>query len=225
MTDTKNDPFAAAQVEQAQSAAPTSSGQGAAGNGGGLAGGFGPATGSSRLFDNNASIPALFNKTHFLGTERFGIITKTEDVQDRDYSAKLPKFWSRSKVGGEQKNKAITTDPIDEPTGLANEPVMVTHITLQTEYRVSEQESAAIGGDAARIASRVADDDGQRVEVVGGFDYKPFREALLDARSRGIALNDAKDLEGKRLTVKRAAQKPNPGGQPSWIKTYRIDNA
>lgn len=219
---TTNDPFAAAQVEAAASTPPPAAAP--AGNqNSGMAGGFGGALGSSRLFETGGSVPALFNKTHFVGTERSGIITETKDQQDRDFNAKLPKFWSLSKVGGERKDKAVTTDPIDGPTGQPNQPVIVTHITLSTDYRVTAQESAAIGGDDARIASRVTDDDGTRVEVVGGFDYKPFRDAMLDARSRGVKLEGPADLVGLRLTVTRAAQKSNPGGNPSWIKTYRLD--
>lgn len=218
------DPFAAAQVATATpaSAAPTATpapaGSPATDP---LAGAYGD-DGSSMLFGEGASAPALFNKTHFLGSERSGIVEKSEARHDRDYTAKMPKYWSTSKVGGEQKNRAITTDPIDGPTGQPNRPVMVTHVTLRTDYRMSEIEVGATGRDSSFIET----DDGTRVEVIGGLDLKVFREAIADARKRGILLTSAADLIGKRLTVKRAAQKPNPhGGNPSWIKSYRIDKA
>jgi len=213
------DPFAAAQAAES-AGTPASAPVAEPDN---LAGGYGESDpgGSSLLFGEGGAAPALFNKTHFLGTERSGIITKTQDKQDRDFNAKAPKFWSESRVGGEKKNGPITTDSIDAPTGKPNRPVMVTHVTLQTSYRMEPQEAVAAGRDANFGET----DDGTRVEVVGGFDLKIFREAMLDARRRGITLNGPKDLEGKRLTVKRAGQKQNLGGNPSWIKEYRIDNA
>lgn len=219
MSEVKNDPFAAAAAQQAEvTPAPVATEPAPAG---GMDAGFGGALGSSLLFAEGGAAPSLFNKTHFVGTERSGIIGGTEDRQDRDFNAKMPKYWSASKVGGEQKNRAITTDAIDGPTGQPNRPVMVTHITLATEYRMTSQEAITVGRDASYADS----DDGQRVEVVGGLDFKAFREAMLDARKRGIALTSPADLIGKRLTVKRAGQKANPGGNPSWIKEYRIDAA
>lgn len=212
MTQPVNDPWAAASAAPASVAAQASP---AADNS--IAGGFGAAAGGSLLFGQGPAAPALMNKTHPLGTERGGIITKMSDVQDKDFRSKLPKFFSRSKVDG----KGVTTDAIDGPTGQKNDPVMVTHIELDTDYRITEAECIA----TERDVSYVGQDDGKRIEVVGGFDFKPFREAMEDARKRGINLATPADLIGKRLTVKRAAQKPNPGGNPSWIKAYRIDNA
>ncbi len=214
-----NDPWAAASAAPAGVA--TYSGtnavpaQPAADNS--IAGGFGAAAGGSLLFGQGPSAPILMNKTHPLGTERSGIIRKMSDVQDKDYNSKLPKFFSRSKVGG----KGVCTDAIDASTGQPNDPVMVTHIELDTDYRITEAECIATSRDTSYIAT----DDGKRIEVVGGFDFKPFREAMEAARAAGINLASPADLIGKRLTVKRAGQKPNPGGNPSWIKTYRIDNA
>jgi hypothetical protein len=216
------DPFAAAQVAgSAGTAAATSTATAAAEDAGNFAGAYDEVEGSSLLFGEGAAAPALFNKTHFLGTERSGIITKTADKQDRDFNAKAPKFWSESRVGGEKKNGAITTDPIDAPTGKPNRKVMVTHVTLATGYKMEQQEALAAGRDANFGDT----DDGTRVEVVGGFDIKIFKEAIQDANRRGLNIRGPKDLEGKKLTVKRAGQKQNPGGNPSWIKEYRLDNA
>lgn len=186
-----------------------------------MAGAFGGAAGGSLLFSQGPSAPSLFNKTHQVGTSRSGIITGMEDKQDQDFNAKAPKYWSTSKVGGPKRNHAITLDAIDEPTGQRNRPVMVTHITLDTDYRITEAECVATGRDLAYVGQ----DDGKRVDVVGGFDYEPFGKAMQEARSRGITLEKPADLIGKRLTKTRVAQKPNPGGYPSWINGYRIDNA
>lgn len=211
-----NDPWAAASAAPAQVVTVEQSAPQDA-----MAGAFGAAAGGSLLFNSGPSAPSLFNKTHGLGTERGGIITKLEDKQDQDFNAKAPKYWSTSKVGGPKKNHAITLDPIDEPTGQKNRPVMVTHITLATDHRITEAECVATERDVAYVGQ----DKGERVDVVGGFDYKPFAEAMEDARQRGINLSSPADLIGKRLTKKRVGQKPNPGGYPSWINAYRIDNA
>lgn len=214
-----NDPWAAAQAAPAPAAVVPQASP--------VAGGFPPPpaapAGPGLLFERGNSAPALFNKTHFVGTERTGIITKPSDVQDKDYTTKRLKFWSNSRTGGPQGNGAITFDAFDAPTQTPNRKVMVTHIELDTEYRLTEQEAMAIGRDIATIAN----DNGKRVEVVGGFDAKPFQDAMADAMARGIKLESYDDLVGLRLTVKRAGQAPPKGGQgnPSWIKTYRLDNA
>lgn len=210
-----NDPWAAASVAPAQAAPAQSAPQDA------MAGAYGGSNGSTLLFSQGASAPSLFNRTHLLGTERTGIITGTEDKQDQDFNAKAPKYWSTSKVGGPKRNHAITLDAIDEPTGQPNRPVMVTHISLDTDYRITEAECVSTNRDVAYVGQ----DAGKRVDVIGGFDYKPFAEAIADAKARGIVLNSSADLVGKRFTKKRVAQKPNPGGYPSWINAYRIDNA
>lgn len=213
-----NDPWSAATAAPAQTVpAPEAGQQGA----GGMSSAFSGREGGSALFDRGTVAPSLFNKTHSLGTSRSGIIVKMDDVQDRDFNAKLPKYWSLSKCGGPQRNSAVTTDAIDPPTGQKNEPVIVTHITLSTEYRMDAAECVAIG----RSTEFVGEDDGTRVDVVGGFDYKPFKEAIADAVGRGLSIRGPKDLIGKRLTRTRVGQKPNPGGNPSWINAFRLDNA
>lgn len=220
-----NDPWAAASATPATTpaayaGAPAQSAQPAESP---LAGAYGQAEGSSLLFNSAESVPALFNKTHLLGTERTGIIRATEDKQDQDYNAKLPKYWSASQTGGERRDRKITTDPIDPVLGVANRPVMVVHVRMETDYRVTESECLATGRDV----SYVTRDAGTRVEVVGGFDLKAFAQAMEDARKRGITLAGPQDLVGKRLTVKRIGQTPPKSGQgnPSWVKSYRIDNA
>lgn len=169
-----------------------------------------PQAGPSRLFQQGGAAPSLFNKTHFLGTERTGIITKAPyDLQQQDFNEKKPKYWSTSKVGG----KAFTTDPIDAPTGQRNRPAMGTHIELDTTYRLDANECAAIGRDPAAVQS----DDGKRVYVAANkWEYEAFKKAILAAAKAGIPITKDEDLVGLRLTVKRARQQPNPGGNPSW---------
>jgi len=210
-----NDPWAAASAAPTPPAPEQSAPQDA------MAGAFGGAAGGSLLFSSGATAPALFNKTHPLGSERTGIITGMDDKQDQDFNTKTPKYWSLSKVGGEKRDKAITTDAIDQPTGKPNRPVMVTHISLDTGYRITEAECISTGRDVAYVGQ----DEGKRIEVVGGFDYAEFAKAMTEARARGINLASPADLIGKRLTKKRVGQKPNPGGNPSWVNAYRIDNA
>jgi hypothetical protein len=189
----------------------------------GIAAGFAPSVGGggNLLFSQGNAAPSIMNKTHPLGTSRGGIIKSVTDKQDQDFSSKTPKYWSTSRVGGEQRNRAVTTDAVDGPTGQPNRPVMVVHVELSTDYRLTDAEAVAVG----RNASAVATDDGKRIEVIGGFDFEPFTKAMEDARMRGIVLTDYPSLIGKRLTITRAGQKPNPGRESSWIKAYRIDNA
>lgn len=210
-----NDPWAAASAAPPATSAPAPEQSG-------IDAGYGAATGSSLLFNAGVSAPSFFNKTHPLGTERSGIITGTKDVQDQDFNAKAPKYWSHSKTGGPKRNHAITLDAVDTTTGtpIPNRPVMVTHVSLDTDYRITADECVATGRDVAYVGQ----DTGKRVDVIGGFDFEPFAKAMVEARSRGITLNDASDLVGKRYTKKRVAQKPNPGGYPSWINEYRIDD-
>lgn len=215
-----NDPWATAQAAPASAPSATPPAEQYA-TASALAGSFGPAAGGSMLFNSGPGAPSLFNKTHPLGTERSGIIKSLTDKQDIDFNSHAPKFWSASKTGGPQRNSAVTTDAIDPVTGQANEKVMTVHVELQTDYRITEAECIATNRDVAYVGQ----DTGIRVEVIGGYDVKAFAEAMNEARARGINLSSPADLIGKRITKKRAAQKPNPGGNPSWINAYRIDNA
>jgi hypothetical protein len=162
----------------------------------------------SQLFGGGVSYPSLFNKTHLLGAVRTGIITKVTDVQARTYSTDGPgelKYWQ------EGESKPVTT-AVNPATGKQNRPVMDTHFELDTTYRITAPECAAINRDP----SYVEKDEGRRVFAAGGFDLKATREAL--ARDAGaLGIHKTADLIGKRITVKRAGQKPNPGGNPSWI--------
>lgn len=205
---TTNDPWAAAQV--AQPAQPEAQ---AGQQGSSLAGNYAqPEPGPSRLFAPAGAAPSLFNKTHYLGTERTGIITKAPfDQQQQDFNEKKPKYWSTSKVGG----KAFTTDPKDAPTGQDNRPALGTHIELATDYRMTVQEIQAVGGN--RDVSFANTDDGKRVYVASNkYEYDAFRKAISAAIAAGIPITKDEDLIDLRLTVKRARQQPNPGGNPSW---------
>lgn len=219
------DPWAAASVQTvpaagqqaalgsapAQGSAPSGTEQG----GGALAGAF-ASGGGTALFQQGGLAPSLFNKTHFVGTERKGRITKAPyEQQSLDFNSRLPKYWSLSKVGGEQKNRAVTTDAIDAPTGKPNRPVMDVLIELETEYGpLSQQECAAVGREYPAQAG-----DSKRVLAVSGKDMlDKFRKAIgvFNAANPG-ALKSEEDMVGLYVTVKRTGQTPNVGGNASWV--------
>lgn len=216
------DPWAVASV-------PT--GQQDQGGGSALAGAFdsGQAQGggSTALFANAGLAPSLFNKTHFVGTERVGIITKAPyERQSLDFNSRQPKYWSLSRVGGERGDRAVTTDSIDKPTGKPNRPVMDTLIDLDTEYRMTEQEIQAVGGN--RDVSFASQDDGKRVYAVSAKDaLDSFRKAIAefnaDPANAGHTLKSEADMVGLRLRVKRTGQKPNAGGNPSWLVATKLE--
>lgn len=166
----------------------------------------------SQLFGNDSLLPSLFNKTHFLGTVLTGIITEAPyDVHSMTFGEnRRPKYWSA-------EGKPVT-DAVDPVTRQANRPIKDTVIPVQTEYRFTAQELAAIGRDADYA------DDGARVFYAGGQALKATRDALKRAARNGVRITCEADLVGKRITVKRAGQKPNPGGNPSWIYEVEITN-
>lgn len=180
----------------------------------------------SQLFSGQggASFPSLFNKTHYLGTERTGIVTSVRDAHSRFYSTDGPgslKYWENTTSG--QKGSKPTPDAVSKINGKPNTPILDTLITVKTDYRMDAQECAAIG----RKPEFIADDDGTRVFAAGGFDLKVVREALIAYNDANAAtpLRKNADLVGKRITVVRASQRQNPGGNPSWNLTVKFDNA
>lgn len=221
MTQPVNDPWAAASATPAPVAPAPVQPAGASL----LADAYEAPEGESILFGAPAGAPSLFNKTHFVGTERTGIITGLTDKQDMDYTTRAPKFRSASKTGGEKGNSWVTTDPIDKITGERNKPIMCAHIALDTAYRVTAQEAAAV--NPSRDANEaVASDDGSRVLVIrGGADLKAFKKAMGEAVRNGIRITGPADLTGLRITAKRAGQVPNQTGNPSWVMEYRIERA
>jgi hypothetical protein len=214
-----NDPWAAAAAPQ-QSASASNAGQGGAAPAASgtplLADAMQSNGGGSLLFRQGKSAPALFNKTHFLGEVRTGIITEApKDVQDRDFDSKMPKYFSRSKVG--KPTPAITTDAIDGPTGQPNDKVMVVSINLMTDYRMDERECGAVGRDT----SFAREDDGTRVETIGGRDLAAFQKAMEEAGKNGIVIRSYDDFKGLRLTSKRAGQVPAGNGK-AWVREFTI---
>jgi hypothetical protein len=218
------DPWAAASVATApqpgQGQQPADAGQG---QGSALAGAFASGQGGTALFQQGGIAPSLFNKTHFLGTERKGKIVKAPyEQQSRDFNNKLPKYWSLSKVGGERKDRAVTTDAVDAPTGKPNRPVMDVMVELETEYGpLSQQECLAIPREWPSQAG-----DSKRVFAVSGKDaLDKFRKAIADFNAANPgALKSEEDLVGKFLTVKRVGQSPNAGGQPSWVVEIKLSS-
>jgi hypothetical protein len=223
MTQPVNDPWAAASATPPPAApAPAYSAPAGASV---LADAYEAPEGDSILFGGAGGAPSLFNKTHFVGTERTGVITGLTDKQDMDFNTRSPKFWSASKTGSEKGNSPVTTDPVDKITGERNKPVMSAHLALDTSYRLTAQEAMAVNPN--RDASEaVASDDGSRVLVIkGGADLKAFKKAMGEAQRNGIRVAAAADLNGLRITAKRAGQIPNQTGNPSWVMEYRIERA
>ena len=214
------DPWAAASVATAP-APNAGQGQQQEQQGGALAGAFASGQGGTALFQQGGLAPSLFNKTHFVGTERRGKITKAPyEQQSLDFNSRLPKYWSLSKVGGEQKNRAVTTDAIDGPTGKPNRPVMDVLIELETDYGpLSQQECAAVGREYPAQAG-----DGKRVLAVSGKDMlDKFRKAIAEFNAANPgALKSEEDLVGLYVTAKRVGQTPNQGGNASWVHEIRI---
>jgi hypothetical protein len=195
----------AAQQAAPQSPAPA---QQAADTSGNLTASF--AGESSQLFGGVVLPPSLMNKSHQLGTERTGLIIKPPyDVQSRDFKTKKAKFWAESPL---PDGKKISLEPLDHITGQKLRPVKDTVIELATDYRFDAAECAAIDRDPT------LPDDGSRAFYVSGDDLKQIKREI--GRLGGI--RDEAGMIGLRLTVKRTAQKPNPGGNPSWINTVTL---
>jgi len=198
-----NDPWSSAAAQGAANTAP-------AGDGDNLAESY--AEEESQLFGGGPSYPSLLNKTHLLGSVRTGIILKAPyDVHARDFNTKLPKYWQ------EGDDKPVT-NAVNPTTGQKNTAVKDTVFELSTDYRMDAGERAAVGRDDS------FEDDGTRVFHAGAYDLKATKEALKrDAGPLGI--RTGKDLVGKRITVTRKAQRPNPGGNPSWIIEVKFSKA
>ncbi len=163
----------------------------------------------SQLFSGGAVAPVLANKTHRIGSERTGVITKAPyDKQKVDFNTKKPLFWSDS----ESKPK-----PIDKG-GNPKRPVMDTFVELMTDYVMDATEASETGREAPY-------EGGERVFVASGATLKTFRKAIEAANQNGVSIKRGADLVGKRLTYRRTGQKPNPGGSPSWIEEIVITNA
>lgn len=226
---TQNDPWAAAAMPQGNPAAAPASQQNHT-ESDSLAGAYdtAPAADSALLFGGNegAAMPSLFNKTHFMGSERTGIIAKAPyDKQDTDFGTKDLKYWNDGKTpDGEGKVKATTIHASDPRTGKSNRPVMACHVELTTDYRQTLDEWIALERPAEDFdPSR---DEGNRDFVLSTkLALDAFREAIKAANARGLAIRGSEDLVGKRLTAKRAGKKPNATGNASWIWEVRIDKA
>jgi hypothetical protein len=172
----------------------------------------------SGLFTTGGEVagPSLFNKTHPVGTERTGIIAKPPyDRHSTNMKGEL-KYWENT-TRNKRGDKPVT-DAISKVNGKPNDPVMDTVIVLDTEYQMDAAEAVAL--------SREEPFEGGRRSVTISTDKKLVIEAIQDANRRGIVIRGDADMVGKRLTVKRTGQRPNPhGGDTIKEHAYRIDNA
>lgn len=194
--------FAAAAAQAAQSAPAQ-----AADTAGNLTQSF--AGEQSQLFSGPVLPPSLLNKTHQLGTERTGKLTAAPyDVQARDFNTKAPKFYLKTPDAQGKKVGPVAVDPT---TGEKNDPVKDTVIVLATDYRFDAAEAAAVGRDANMP------DDGSRAFYASGDDLKQLRSEI-----RRLGLRNEQEMIGLTLTVKRAGQKQNPGGNASWVNKVTL---
>lgn len=170
-----------------------------------------PAAGPSRLFGAEGGAPSLFNKSHPVGTERTGIITKAPyDQQRTKMGSGEPLFW--------QPGNKLGTDAVNPTTGQPNRPVHDTIVEVETDYAMDAQEAGLLNRDEPY--------EGGDRRVFVGKEIKAFKDAIKDAVKRGVQLTSDEDMVGKRLTQKRVSTKPNPhGGDPIKVHTFRIDNA
>lgn len=170
-----------------------------------------PAAGPSRLFGAEGGAPSLFNKSHPVGTERTGIITKKPyDQQRTKMGSGEPLFW--------QPGNKLGTDAVNATTGQPNRPVLDTVIEVETDYAMDAQEAGLLNRDESY--------EGGDRRIFVGKEIKAFKDAIKDAVQRGVQLTSDADMVGKRITQKRVSTKPNPhGGDPIKVHTYRIDNA
>jgi hypothetical protein len=199
-----SDPWAAAQsATSPASSAPAGDSQ--------LADSYGQEESQLFNFGGEGAGPSLFNKTHPVGTERTGIIVKAPYDRHSTNMKGEPKYWQQ----GEKRPVTAAVNPL---TGQPNRPAMDTVIVLDTEYQMDAAEAVAL--------NRETPFEGGRRSVTISTDMKLVKAAIEDARVRNITINGGADLVGKRLTVKRVSQKPNPnGGDPIKEHSYRIDNA
>jgi len=176
-----------------------------------------PADQESQLFNNTVAAPSIFNKTHSIGTERTGIITKAPyDRQDVDFNTKSPKFFLKTPELRDGKLRKVGSTPVDPTTNTPNQPVMSTFLELDTTYVMDAAEAAAVGRETPYEGT-------DRVFVAGGADLKVLKKAIEEAATRGIRITKGADLVGLRFTAKRTGQTPNPGGNPSWVVAMRFD--
>lgn len=212
------DPWAAAAMppatQQASASSPVDDGTSGTSA---LAGAYAPAdAGPSLLFGGGSLAPSLFNKTHGLNVWRYGVISKPPyNQQSRDFNTKQPKFWSASKENG----KATTTNAVDPITRQQNRPVIDVLVEMTTEYTMDKNEAVAVGRDP----NSIGDDDGKRVFAVSGKEsMDAFKKAIGEAIAAGVTITGDKDLEGLKFAARRIGQKPNPGGNPSWLWEIKL---
>lgn len=168
-------------------------------------------SGPSRLFGNEGGAPSLMNKSHPVGTKRSGIVTKAPYDQQRTNMKGELLFW----VAGQKSPQPVAVDP---NTGQKNRPVMDTVVEIDTEYTMDQAEALALNRDTPY--------EGGARRVFVGKELKAFKEAIGAAVKAGVPLTCDEDMVGKRLTVHRVSQKPNPnGGDSIKIHTFAIENA
>lgn len=132
-------------------------------------------------------LPALFDKTHDVGTTRSGVITEEPKPRhSRFYAADgagALKYW-----GDDNKPTKESRDQDGKP----RKPVMDEVFVLQTEYRLTPQQ----------LAKRDMDEDsGLRGVFAGGDDLRAIKKAIRKAK-----VKNRRALVGMTLTLTRTGQ-------------------
>ena len=177
-------------------------------NGGGSQLGESYAGKPSQLFSGGEGAgPSILNKTHKIGTTRTGIIAKpTYDRQSTNQKGEK-RYWQ------DGQNSPVT-DAVNPITHQPNRPVWDTVVVLDTDYVMSAEEAKAVNRETPY-------EGGQRSLILSGDDLKKFRIAVKKVAGKlGITCDE--DMVGKRVTVTRAAEKPNPNGGDS-IKIHEFE--
>lgn len=214
-----NDPWAAATAGPAPSADASASS---------LSEGYAPEPGKqSSLFGPTfESFPSLFTQAHVPGTEFKGKITGApRDVQSTCHPSKAPdkvsrlkEFWVTDPTTGK---RAPGLAPVDPRTGKANDPVMNTVVTIQTDQR-----DPSVDGDDGRrswfIQGSAKAPAGHKTGDPVASSKRAMLDAIILAGAAGISITKDEDLKDLTLSVRRV-ERVQPGVSTSpWKWQARI---
>lgn len=204
MTQSNTDPWAAAQAQVSGNQAGSQAGQGI------MPDQSNPGLGGGSLFGGGGKrLPSLFNRTHGAGTVRGGEIIDVKDVHSREFTREEGpgelRYWEDGNSG---KGVRPVTYPVSKITGKPNRPVMDTHLTLKTDYRLSPEEIGALKRDPDDAKS----DNGDRVFVINNLRDAQEAIATWNKDNPGKAITSPAELIGRKIEVKRMTA-PGENGQ------------
>jgi hypothetical protein len=241
MTQTANDPWAAAAMPQGNPAAgniATPPAAAAAPTGSGLGDSYAsPASTGSGLFggEGQESLPALFNLLHTPGTEFRGkILTPPKAVQATCHPNASPigqrqkQYWVTDSTGKRKPG----LDEIDPRTSKPNDKVMNTVVELEISERFTTEQLQYLASNGREDYV----DDGRRVWTVTG-PKRPkghktgeptnAMRAMLDAIEAavkgGLRITCDEDMEDLFLTVRRVQREQPNVPTSSWTYLAKLE--